>query len=279
MNLGVDVSNHQGNVEWNEVVASGVSFAFCKVTEGRSYKDKFFRRNEELAKAAGLIFGGYHFALPSTNGPQAEADFFLSQWTPSPGDRVILDIEDHKAIGSCADWALTFQMIVEERTGVIPDLYTYIPWWRAHGSTDPIFARYPLWVAAYGLNNGKAGIAPKAPRPWDSWAYWQFTSNGEVPGVGGRCDLNYAAALPAAPAPTPHIPEGSSMSVALNAHDARWAYVLESFVTHLGRVPTTADEHDLHVWVLATAGEGAFLSGLINSPEGQTYLARKQAAL
>ena len=58
---GIDVSNHQGQIDWPRVAKDDVAFAIIKATEGGDFVDKSFARNIEAARAAGLTVGAYHF--------------------------------------------------------------------------------------------------------------------------------------------------------------------------------------------------------------------------
>ena len=58
---GIDVSRHQGAIDWPRVAAAGIRFAWIKATEGGDYRDPAFGRNWELAEAAGVRRGAYHF--------------------------------------------------------------------------------------------------------------------------------------------------------------------------------------------------------------------------
>lgn len=189
MKKGIDVSHHQGTVDWHRVRGDGIEFVFLKATEGRSSKDPNFQANLNGAKNAGLAVGAYHFARPSANTFEQEALHFLAVVENSDLDFVALDYEDEHVTGSKAEWAYSWLQIVEKKFDRLPYLYTYIPYWQAHGSKDPKFAKYPLWVAAY------RPTAPTLPAPWKEWAIWQYTSNGSVSGIGGRVDLNEAKNL------------------------------------------------------------------------------------
>src|SRR3954463_8047491 len=58
---GIDVSRHQGEIDWNAVASSGVKFAWIKATEGGDHADVMFQANWQGAKAAGVARGAYHF--------------------------------------------------------------------------------------------------------------------------------------------------------------------------------------------------------------------------
>src|SRR5207248_10239672 len=71
---GVDVSNWQGNINWNKVAADGKRFAFMKASEGRTYTDPTYAQNRQGALAAGVVIGAYHFALPDSSKGDAVAE-------------------------------------------------------------------------------------------------------------------------------------------------------------------------------------------------------------
>ncbi len=58
---GIDVSHHQGEIEWAKVAADDVTFAYIKATEGGDFRDKAFARNWSEARKAGIATGAYHF--------------------------------------------------------------------------------------------------------------------------------------------------------------------------------------------------------------------------
>ncbi len=74
---GIDVSHHQGAINWTAVRGAGIQFAYLKTTEGTGFKDPRFNTNYVAAYRAGVIRGGYHFALPNRSSGAAQADFFF----------------------------------------------------------------------------------------------------------------------------------------------------------------------------------------------------------
>src|SRR4051812_48478527 len=73
---GIDVSHHNGVINWADKFAKGDKFMFAKATEGHGYIDSQFNRNWANAKAAGLLTGAYCFFHPNQD-PIEQADFFL----------------------------------------------------------------------------------------------------------------------------------------------------------------------------------------------------------
>ena len=58
---GIDVSHHQGKIEWNKVKQENIHFVYIKATEGGDFKDLEFKRNWNEASKVGLLKGAYHF--------------------------------------------------------------------------------------------------------------------------------------------------------------------------------------------------------------------------
>jgi len=193
---GIDVSHHQDLIDWPTVAASGKQFVFAKATEGRSFVDPMYAINKAGAEAAGLRFGAYHFAQPDAgpNDPVREADHFVDHALLGPGNLLpVLDIERTGGLSQAevTEWILRWLARVTERLGVRPIVYTSPNGWEARtGDTTAVAAAgyTVLWVAHWGVAN------PRLPaEDWNGngWTFWQYTSDGSVPGIEGRVDLNW----------------------------------------------------------------------------------------
>jgi lysozyme len=181
MALIVDVSNHNGNVDWKAVLASGRAGGICKATEALGYVDPTFAANWAALKNLNATRGCYCFAQPAKAVPEATADKFLTVVGPTkPGDILVLDLE--VGTGDLSAWALTWLDRVKAKTGITPWLYSYGPFIRAHLTSDRRLADYPLWLAAYQTS------PPACPPPWTSFVLWQHTNAANVPGITGPCD-------------------------------------------------------------------------------------------
>lgn len=185
----IDVNGAKGPVDWRAVKQAGHAGCFVKATEGQTFKDERFQQHRRDAAAQGLFVGAYHFARPSRNTVDAELKNFLGA-VGKGRELLVLDFEDDGGHGDLSGWAWKFCQGVEYLTGRPPMIYTYGPYWKAHGSTDPKFQHYPLWLAAY------AKTAPPLA-PWSRWKFWQYTDCGSVPGVGGKVDVSHFDGAPA----------------------------------------------------------------------------------
>lgn len=182
---GIDVSNHQAAVNFRAVRAAGYRFAYVKATEGEGFVDTLLPAHVAAARAAGVKVGAYHFLRPRpgrTGG--AEADDFVRQLRAvAPLDlRPACDVEVTSLSPAATEiYVEQFLDAVQAATGDRPLIYTYPyfihPWRSAHEAG--------LWIADY-----RGRKAPEIPGPWPRWLIWQYSSSGQVPGVGGHCDVN-----------------------------------------------------------------------------------------
>jgi lysozyme len=195
---GVDVSHHQGIVNWGKIAASGVRFAFVKATEGNSWTDPLYASNRAGAEKQGLLVGAYHFARPDGSTPsailadaRAEADHFVATAAPHPGELLpVLDLESndgHLSPSQLTAWALAWLTRVGARIGAKPLVYSGYKFFE-HNLADTVTfaaAGYMLWFPCYGVTTA---IAPA--NNWDGkgWTFWQYTSTDHVPGIVGNVD-------------------------------------------------------------------------------------------
>ena len=193
---GIDVSYHQGVIDWQQVVAGGKKFAFVRATAGTLTADTAYAANYWGAHDAGLSVGSYHFANPdfAPNDAINEANWFLQNAAIWTGDmRPVLDLEVSNGLdpGSLSVWAQTWLSGVSASTGVRPIIYTNANFWATSMANTDWFARNGysvLWIA-----NWTTASAPSVPAGnWagNGWSVWQHTSAGAVPGISGLVDLD-----------------------------------------------------------------------------------------
>jgi GH25 family lysozyme M1 (1,4-beta-N-acetylmuramidase) len=214
---GIDVSNWNGTINWPKVANAGYRFAFGKATEGTAYTDKTYTTNRNGSEAAGLVFGGYHFARPAggslaraTASGIRQANHFLAVAGPQPGELPpVLDLEVTGNLGKqrLLAWTLAWLDQIYARTGVEPFLYTSPLFWKNHlgDSTAAAAAGTGLWIAHWTSNS-----KPLVPaQNWDGngWKFWQWTNCASVPGVkhcsdGDRLNGTKLASVVIDPFPT-----------------------------------------------------------------------------
>jgi GH25 family lysozyme M1 (1,4-beta-N-acetylmuramidase) len=187
--LGLDVSGHQGSVNWAGVAAGGAKFAYVKATEGTYYTNPYFTQQYVGSYKAGIIRGSYHFATPNTTGGAAQADYFVAHgggWSSDgrtlPG---MLDIEYNPYGARCyglsasgmVGWILSFSDEYHARTGRWPVIYTTNGWWSTcTGGQGDFSSTNPLMLACY------CSTAGTMPYHWPYQTIWQFADSGTFPG-------------------------------------------------------------------------------------------------
>lgn len=183
---GIDVSHHQGSIDWAAVADAGIGFAFLKATEGRSFIDKRYRENRDAARSLGIKVGAYHFARPSGD-PFGAVDHFHSiigdEWDLPP--MLDLEVTDGVAPHALGQWVLKFLVDANSVFGDV-GVYTSPGWWNSAVALPGVLHDFSLWVAHWGTTN------PSTPNDWVNWQVHQYTSHGSVPGIYGRVDRNRA---------------------------------------------------------------------------------------
>lgn len=186
---GIDVSKFQGAPNFATVRGAGYRFVWVKATEGQDFTDPAFWRNAKAARDAGLKVGAYHFLRPRAGRSGAvEARWFHEHLVLAhlgKGDlRPVLDVET-TALGPTNTRRYVREALNELRrlTGIRPLFYTYPSFLEGEWPTD-LAVIADLWIAHYQV------AKPTLPKPWAQYVAWQFSSDGSVPGIAGRCDLN-----------------------------------------------------------------------------------------
>lgn len=195
---GVDVSRWQGTIDYAQVKASGRQFVIAKASEGVGFRDPSWTINRSAVPAAGLRLGGYHFARPDGNpgvdGAKAEADWFASQLQLANGmivPALDLEVRGSQTVSQLTDWVKAWLQEVYVQTGVRPMIYVSPAFWRTYLGDTRWFADNGykiLWIAHW--TTGPAPSVPGSNWGGHGWTFWQYTSSGSVPGIGGRVDLD-----------------------------------------------------------------------------------------
>ena len=186
---GIDISHHQGAIDWEELKDKGmidkfpVRFIMIKATEGATQVDENFADNFYQAREHGFTRGAYHFY--SVHSPaKAQAEFFIKKVKLENGDLPpVLDVEhkpknqtDSAFKASVKEWL----DIVERHYGVKPIIYTYYKF-KMHYLSDAVFDDYPYWIAHYYVEE----VEYKG-----QWKFWQHTDVGRLPGIKGNVDFD-----------------------------------------------------------------------------------------
>lgn len=186
LNVVIDVSHHNGNVNLDKAKADGILGVIHKATQGQTGSDPMYKTNRTKANNAGLLWGAYHFATGSDGVKQAQN--FLNVVGDPAKMLLVLDFEPNLTGPSMTlDEARAFVTHVQQETGRFPGLYSGHFIKQLLGSQkDPVLGQCWFWLAQYGPT-------PVVPPNWDTWTMWQYTDGAlgpqphTVSGVG-RCD-------------------------------------------------------------------------------------------
>lgn len=204
---GVDVSSHQGLIDWNQVKASGIQFAIIRAmswpANGSYYQmDPYFLTNIKNARAAGIYVGAYWFSY-AFNGQEAieEVTFISnsSEWNELKKQGIVLDLpffidyeySDQKhgeymnantTYASRTEAVRNGMVYTENVLGCRPGFYgSYNDITKWYDGLGLINEGYDCWVAQWGSTNS---LGDKAD-------IWQYSSTASVPGIKGNVDVNY----------------------------------------------------------------------------------------
>lgn len=178
---GIDISAHNGTIDFRQVAADTVTFVMLKATEGTDFCDANFSVNYAAAKEAGLLVGAYHFFRFNSPGA-VQAMHFLKSVDGRPldlplaidvekwGNPVTYDTDSVKA--RLRDMLTTLRF-----HGYKPMIYT-----NKHGYDTFIkgdFADLPLWICSLSV-----------PPTMTHWHLWQHSHRGTVKGISTIVDIN-----------------------------------------------------------------------------------------
>ncbi|CUO19607.1 GH25 family lysozyme [Collinsella aerofaciens] len=190
---GIDVSEHQGRIDWNAVKASGIDFAILRVGFGApswgGRVDYQFNRNISECERLGIPYGVYIYSYAFDNQQAADEASMVIDCLSGHNPRlpVYYDLEDKTIIADgrqsgIASRAQTFCNKISS-AGYKPGIYANLNWFN-NILTDPVFksGSWDHWIAQY---NSQCHYTA-------SYSFWQYTSRGKVSGISGNVDMNYA---------------------------------------------------------------------------------------
>lgn len=190
---GIDVSEHQGRIDWDAVKASGIDFAILRVGFGApsfgGRIDYQFNRNISECERLGIPYGVYVYSYAFDNQQAADEASMVIDCLSGHNPRlpVYYDLEDKTIIADgrqsgIASRAQTFCNKISS-AGYKPGIYANLNWFN-NILTDPVFksGSWDHWIAQYNSQCHYTG----------SYSFWQYTSRGKVSGISGNVDMNYA---------------------------------------------------------------------------------------
>jgi GH25 family lysozyme M1 (1,4-beta-N-acetylmuramidase) len=204
MLTGPDVSEHQGNVEWDKVAHSH-ELAIIRIADGDHRDPWCTEARARSVRGAGLLLAPYYFARvasPQNSERDGEAEakmaiaFAKSRGWRWPGDLpLIYDFETSNAqpASKCAEHVVQFVRAYHASEGHYPGIYTMPGFWEQilphlSKSDKRLVARCFLHQAEWLVD------APRPLEPWSGPVLWQWTDSGSCEGVSGAVDMNRSVA-------------------------------------------------------------------------------------
>ncbi|MCQ5130874.1 glycoside hydrolase family 25 protein [Butyricicoccus faecihominis] len=187
---GIDVSEHDGAIDWPQVAQHGEQFAVIRSSYGLYSVDERFAYNYEQAGEAGLLRGVYHYSYALNDADaRAEANHVLSVLgTRRPTMPIWLDMEDADGYKARHGFVFSRQNI----TGLCAAFLEVI---RDNGRPCGVYANED-WLTHYidveQLPPCDVWLAQWSAKPTYTGRYemWQYASTGRVPGIPTNVDLD-----------------------------------------------------------------------------------------
>ena len=186
---GIDVSSHQGAIDWAKVKADGTAFAILRAGYGRyrSQEDKRFAEYYRACEENGIQTGAYWYSYaqsPAEAVQEAETAMAVLKGKRF-GYPIYYDVEDRTQLALSKT---QLQRIVQsfcgtlEENGWFAGLYSYKSFLLANFSEE-LLQRYAVWVAHTGVSETNYPL---------SYGVWQYSHSGTVQGIRGAVDKNHA---------------------------------------------------------------------------------------
>lgn len=183
---GIDISNHQGKINWQILLEEKFHFVYIKATEGGDFKDRRFKDNWQAAAEIGLVRGAYHFFTFCKSGREQAKNFIDTVPVESGILPPVLDIEYG---GNCK--------ARPEREELLREIQAFISEVTAIYKVQPIlYVTEEIYETFLADNNGEMLIwmrdiyfEPQLSGN-DKLLFWQYTNRGRVKGIRGPVDLN-----------------------------------------------------------------------------------------
>ncbi len=181
---GIDVSKHNGEIDFEKVAADDYQFVFIKASEGKTYQDEAFARNYEGARDAGLKVGAYHFFRKNRTGEEQAANLLNVVKGKELDLPLVIDLEDDWGNGATTSRETALKRLLEmieilDDKGYDVMIYTNLDGYGKYYMG--MLGDHDLWLCSF---TSPDMLTDKPHR------FQQFSHEGVVAGVKGDVDLN-----------------------------------------------------------------------------------------
>lgn len=230
---GIDVSEHNKEIDWEKVKASGIDFAIIRCgyslnTENRD--DKQWERNVSECERLGIPYGVYLYSY-ARNDEEEGVTITSEEWALSEAEHALRLLEGHKP-----DYPVFYDLEDElvdkenldklasvfcnklEEAGYQAGVYANLYWWTHYLTDEEVYSQWDRWVAQYNEVCDYKG----------NYGIWQYTSKGNVDGIEGNVDLNYFVVESDTPI------EDNIRSPFFDIYPGAWFYPYVEYVANAG---------------------------------------------
>ena len=181
---GIDVSTHNGNIDFDKGRDDNYQFVFIKASEGMTYKDDAFERNYRGASEAGLKVGAYHFFRKNRTGQQQAENFLAAIGNKHFDLPLVIDLEDDWGNGATVSRQTAIERVMDmieilNGKGYQVMIYTNLDGYNKY--YKDLLGDHDLWLCSFTSPD----LLPTLPH-----CIQQFSHEGTVNGVNGNVDLN-----------------------------------------------------------------------------------------
>jgi len=175
---GIDISKHQGNIDWDELKKNtNIQFIYIKATEGSNHVDSKYKLNFAAARRHGFKVGSYHYFTDLSSARQQFQNFISIANRDEQDLLPVIDVEKRSrwTPQQLRDSVKVFADLIEDYYGVKPLIYTFETFFNKN--LGLAFEKYPIFIAKY----------PKGPEVPNingvKWVLWQFSESGKFDAV------------------------------------------------------------------------------------------------
>ncbi|NVO11569.1 MAG: lysozyme [Bacteroidales bacterium] len=182
--FGIDISKHNGHINWDKLKDQNIDFAFIKATEGKTRLDPCFQDNLNDAKKIKVKVGAYHFFKFNRDGAEQAKNYLSRIKIYNLDFAPILDVEESGNYTNRNNPKLVIKEIrdfinyVEARSSRKVIIYTNEHEYNKYIKDN--FNKNPLWICSLDEE-------PPIDR---TWTFWQYAHRGEMEGIKGWVDVN-----------------------------------------------------------------------------------------
>lgn len=181
---GIDVSKHNGDIDFDQVRDDDYQFVYIKASEGMTYKDDAFDRNYRAARKAGLKVGAYHFFRKNRTGEEQASNLLSAIRGKELDLPLVIDLEDDWGNGAGVSRQEALERVMDmievlNGKGYQVMIYTNLDGYNKY--YKDMLGDHDLWLCSFNSPD----LLTSLPH-----CFQQFSHEGSVRGIEGKVDLN-----------------------------------------------------------------------------------------